>query len=381
MDAPELVVTCKMDAVNGEVDAVNGEVGSPEQRKGRRPPGAMGNGEQMAELQAARSPGSTGRASPPPKGADTRKPAAAVSGATSTTSLAASSSTAPDPAIERARSCSWVSTSPDQARAGGTRAESFSFRSTAPAPAEARAAGSDAATLGMPPVVLSKSEPTRDPPASEGEVERLRLELAQTQLKLKEATGKLEEWQTLVEDALHSAVFSPEANDRYRTHASHLCRTALAELPQVTRVKYVRCSFPSLRREAPKLRLAKYTSLSCSEWELNFSPSWSMDVCVEVRGGPARDRLPAPARMRVDTSWGASKRRLDLAGPPQTPSPAMGAQPCCWPLRFTDARKSAPLQSGPSARRPFCERSSMVSNRACCLLVPAAPAGLPLPLL
>jgi hypothetical protein len=115
------------------------------------------------------------------------------------------------------------------------------------------------------------------------EVERLRSELTQAQLKLREAGGKLEEWQTLVEDALHTAVFSAEASERYRLHASLMIRSALTELPQVTRLKYVRCSFPCVRRESPRLRLAKYTSLSSSEWEVNFSPSWSVDVLVEVR--------------------------------------------------------------------------------------------------
>lgn len=130
--------------------------------------------------------------------------------------------------------------------------------------------------------------------SAKAEVEQLRAELAQAQQKLREASGKLCEWQALVEEALHTALFNPEANDRYRTFASFMCTTALVAQPQVTRVKYVRCSFPSLRREAPTVRLARYTSLSSSEWHLNWSPSWSMDLCVEVRA-PARCEPSSPA--------------------------------------------------------------------------------------
>ncbi|KAJ1625986.1 hypothetical protein T492DRAFT_843540 [Pavlovales sp. CCMP2436] len=114
-----------------------------------------------------------------------------------------------------------------------------------------------------------------------GEVERLRAVLAQTQLKLQEANSKLGEWQALVEEAMHCALFNPESNDKARIHISGVCTAALVALPQVTRVKYVRCSFPSIRREAPRVRLAKYTSLSDSEWHLRWAPSWSVDVCVE----------------------------------------------------------------------------------------------------
>jgi len=151
-------------------------------------------------------------------------------------------------------------------------------------------------------------------PGAADEVERLRAELAQAQHMLREANGKLGEWQALVEEALHTALFNPEANDRYRMHASHMCTAALVALPQVTRVKHVRCSFPSLRREAPTVRLARYTSLESSEWQLSWAPSWSVDVCVEVRaacapldGGRARRhpcarRRPRASRRAITTS-------------------------------------------------------------------------------
>jgi len=138
------------------------------------------------------------------------------------------------------------------------------------------------------------------------EVARLRAELEQMRDRVQAAEAKLHSWESLVEDALHSALFSPEANDRYRTYASHTCTSSLLELPQVTRVKYVRCSFPSLRRDAPRVRLHKYHSLHHSEWDVSWAPSWSVDLQVEglhylyfelgmrVRG------LKLTGRLRVD---------------------------------------------------------------------------------
>lgn len=55
-------------------------------------------------------------------------------------------------------------------------------------------------------------------------------------------------------------------------------------LEQIDRVRYVDCSFPSVPSEAPRLSLDLWHSLSASEWQLRWSPSWSM----QARGARAR---------------------------------------------------------------------------------------------
>lgn len=46
-------------------------------------------------------------------------------------------------------------------------------------------------------------------------------------------------------------------------------------------MKYVDCSFPSVPTEAPHIQLERWESLSDSEWLFRWSPSWSVQVCVD----------------------------------------------------------------------------------------------------
>eukprot|EP00967_Tisochrysis_lutea_P148998 scaffold285565_cov32-Tisochrysis_lutea.AAC.1 len=65
---------------------------------------------------------------------------------------------------------------------------------------------------------------------------------------------------------------------RYKHECSSLLTQALTNLEQIDRVRYVDCSFPSVPSEAPRLSLDKWNSLSASEWQLRWSPSWSIQV-------------------------------------------------------------------------------------------------------
>jgi len=70
-------------------------------------------------------------------------------------------------------------------------------------------------------------------------------------------------------------------NDMYKHECSSLLTQALTNLEQIDRVRYVDCSFPSVPSEAPRLSLDKWNSLSASEWQLRWSPSWSIQIAVE----------------------------------------------------------------------------------------------------
>jgi len=65
---------------------------------------------------------------------------------------------------------------------------------------------------------------------------------------------------------------------RYKHECSALLTQALMSLEQIDRVRYVDCSFPSVPSEAPRLSLDLWHSLSASEWQLRWSPSWSMQA-------------------------------------------------------------------------------------------------------
>jgi hypothetical protein len=59
-------------------------------------------------------------------------------------------------------------------------------------------------------------------------------------------------------------------------------------LEQIDRVRYVDCSFPSVPSEAPRLSLDLWHSLSASEWQLRWAPSWSM----QARAAPREHAAP-----------------------------------------------------------------------------------------
>lgn len=46
-------------------------------------------------------------------------------------------------------------------------------------------------------------------------------------------------------------------------------------------MRYVECSFPSVASETPHIQLQRWESLSDSEWQLRWAPSWSVQVAVE----------------------------------------------------------------------------------------------------
>lgn len=179
------------------------------------------------------------------------------------------------PVAESVSACSRAPSEMD-VRAGSSVEAQRSTRAPAtPRPCTPNGASATASDKAAPATAADGA-----PDAAE-EVARLRRELETTRAKLARSEERLSHYRQLVQDAVQSAVFSADANERYRAWASSACTSGLLELPQVTKVKYVRCSFPSLPREAPAIRLHAYRSLSHSEWNCRWAPSWSLDVCVE----------------------------------------------------------------------------------------------------
>lgn len=56
---------------------------------------------------------------------------------------------------------------------------------------------------------------------------------------------------------------------------------ALSTVDQVTAVRFVDCSFPSVPSEAPHIQLERWESMQDSEWTLRWAPSWSVQVAFE----------------------------------------------------------------------------------------------------
>ncbi|EOD28160.1 hypothetical protein EMIHUDRAFT_457032 [Emiliania huxleyi CCMP1516] len=113
------------------------------------------------------------------------------------------------------------------------------------------------------------------------ELAALRQQVAMLESRLREADRTRQMWEACMTTLVGSILLGPEMNEMYKQECSSLLSQALVGLEQIDRVRYVECSFPSVSSEAPRLSLESWESIARSEWQLRWSPSWSMQVAVE----------------------------------------------------------------------------------------------------
>ena len=65
-------------------------------------------------------------------------------------------------------------------------------------------------------------------------------------------------------------LLNPRMNARYELKISKLLEKALSKQEHIETVRYVKCSFPSVASDAPRLRLIQWNSLDSSEWEVSL---------------------------------------------------------------------------------------------------------------
>ena len=56
---------------------------------------------------------------------------------------------------------------------------------------------------------------------------------------------------------------------------------ALGTVEQISAIRFVDCSFPSVPSEAPHIQLERWENMQDSEWQVRWAPSWSVQVAVE----------------------------------------------------------------------------------------------------
>ena len=84
-----------------------------------------------------------------------------------------------------------------------------------------------------------------------------------------------------MQQLVHCVLLDPNMNDMYKGECTGMLREALEMIEQIQTVRYVECSFPSVPTEAPHIQLERWDSLADSEWLFRWSPSWSVQVCVD----------------------------------------------------------------------------------------------------
>ena len=138
--------------------------------------------------------------------------------------------------------------------------------------------GAVAAAAGLMSTMTSTEES-----ALRRRVEQLSAQLAATEAALRSAEEQSTHWQHCVHDLFNGLLLNPRMNARYELKISKLLEKALSKQEHIETVRYVKCSFPSVASDAPRLRLIQWSSLDSSEWEVRFAPCWKIELSLEGR--------------------------------------------------------------------------------------------------
>jgi len=112
-------------------------------------------------------------------------------------------------------------------------------------------------------------------------VAALRQQVAELQSRLRASEAKVAMWEECMQQLCHCVLLSPDMNDMYKDYCSELLRDALGTVDQISAVRFVDCSFPSVPSEAPHIQLERWESMQEQEWLVRWAPSWSVQVAVE----------------------------------------------------------------------------------------------------
>ena len=155
----------------------------------------------------------------------------------------------------------------------------------AAATAAAAAAGGGGGGAGVSGAADSDSDSDCDLPSA---VAALKYRLRVSEAKLAAAETQLSQWRHAIGRVMNAVLLSPAMNELYRTRLSAILTSLLPQVPQIEKVMYVDCSFPSVTSNAPRLDLLRWHAKAedgrmRGEFAADFRPQWTMDVGIEGR--------------------------------------------------------------------------------------------------
>jgi len=119
-------------------------------------------------------------------------------------------------------------------------------------------------------------------------------ELRRLQMRVKDLEAKVSGWENVARDFVFSLALSPEMTTWYATALREHLQSLLLDIPQVEKVSFAECSFPSVPKEAPHLELIEWEGMSFGEWRVTWAPkSWWIALAVIGRQSPLPTRFNA----------------------------------------------------------------------------------------
>ena len=141
--------------------------------------------------------------------------------------------------------------------------------------------------------------------------EMLQAQLASAEASLRASQEQSRHWQKCVQDMFNGLLLNPRMNAKYELKVSKVLERAISRLDQIEAVRYVKCSFPSVRAEAPQMKLLRWVSLEESEWDVAFAPCWKIELCLEGRS------MMLPFKLLVRVGAIRMRGEVRLSFPPE----------------------------------------------------------------
>jgi len=111
--------------------------------------------------------------------------------------------------------------------------------------------------------------------------EQLIQRLHAMEAKVRKADSTIVSWERGIRQILHCIILSPMMNYFYRRKLTETLKNVFLAVSSITKVAYINCSFPSVEKEFPMIKLQHWKDLEESQWKVKWAPSWRITARVE----------------------------------------------------------------------------------------------------
>eukprot|EP00472_Partenskyella_glossopodia_P009455 CAMPEP_0197517118 /NCGR_PEP_ID=MMETSP1318-20131121/2087_1 /TAXON_ID=552666 /ORGANISM="Partenskyella glossopodia, Strain RCC365" /LENGTH=453 /DNA_ID=CAMNT_0043066419 /DNA_START=1 /DNA_END=1362 /DNA_ORIENTATION=+ len=105
--------------------------------------------------------------------------------------------------------------------------------------------------------------------------------LTSAEIRSRKAETTIQKWETGIRQILNCIILSPMMNHFYRQKLTKTLESVLTKVDSISRVVYIHCSFPSIDKEFPIVKLNDWNSLAKSAWHMTWTPSWHISARIE----------------------------------------------------------------------------------------------------
>lgn len=123
------------------------------------------------------------------------------------------------------------------------------------------------------------------PPTPEEALELERAKCAALEVELAASRARDDGWTAAASSLVNMLLLSPTQNAGYGAAVEAGLAAALKRLSFVAGLRYCDASFPSSDASKPRISLRRWASVEESEWDVDWTPNWTAEACVDGQRG------------------------------------------------------------------------------------------------